>query len=178
MRASIDLEAVGLEVALDFAVCPRVEVQEVLSDDEHGRAGARAVVGHVLHQLYGLLEPPFRAVHAAFAHTVRNRLQACVECPLRAALLELVGPGLAQQLLHDVDHGQAHRNADGGCDAHFEARVHVVEVDVVVRDNRHVGKSRVVECLARERRVVGEPAVAYVLALSHWRRAHRRTCPI
>ena len=90
--------------------------------------------------------------------------QTLVEGGVGAAGHQLVGTDLAQKLLEHVDHRQSEGDANSGGQAHLEARVHVVEVNVVVGDDGHLRVARVVERLAQQGRVVGETAVADVLA--------------
>lgn len=78
--------------------------------------------------------------------------------------LGLVGAHLAQQLLERVNHRQREGDFQSRAHVHLEPRVHVVEVDVVVRDDRDLRITGVVERLAKERLVVCEAAVANVLA--------------
>ena len=159
-----DLEPVVLQVQLDVVVGARVEVQQVLANDEHLRLAVRTVVRDFLHHVDGLGKSTFKGAKRLAAQTLHQQIERLVEGAVGSSRLGLVGAHLAQQLLERIDHRQ--REGDFQCRAHvhLEPRVHVVEVDVVVRDDRDLRITGVVERLAQERLVVREAAVANVLA--------------
>ena len=162
-----DLKAVGLQILLDVVVGAGVEVEQVLAHDQDGGPGSAAVVFHRLHPVDGLFKALFQAGNAAAGHPVHDGVHAGLKGGLGGARLLLVGADLAQQLLHDVDHGQGEGQVQRGRKVHLEAGVHIVAVLVVVGQDGDVRKAGVVQGLAQQGAVVGQAAVADVLGHGH-----------
>ena len=141
-----------------------MEVEQVLAHDEHAGAQGAAIVLNAAHEADGPGKTSLHPGDATLLQPVHGQPEALVEGGLGAAGHQLVGAHLAQQLLQRVDHGQPVGDAHGGEQVHLEAGVHVVGVGVVVGDDGDLGVAGVVEGLAQQGRVVGEAAVADVLA--------------
>ena len=159
-----DLEPVVLQVQLDVVVGAGVEVQQVLANDEHLRLAVGAVVRDLLHHVDGLGKSTFKGAKRPAAQTFHQQVDRLFEGAVGSTRLGLVGAHLAQQLLERIDHRQREGDFERRAHVHLEPGVHVVEVDVVVRDDRNLRIAGVVERLAQERLVVRKAAVANVLA--------------
>ena len=159
-----DFESVALQVQLDVVIGAGMEVQQVLTDDEHLRLAVRAVVRNLLHHVDGLGKSTFKGAKRLAAQALHQQVERLVEGTIGTARLGLVGAHLAQQLLERIDHRQCEGDFQSRAHVHLEPRMHVVEIDVVVRDDRDLRITGVVERLAKERLVVCEAAVAHVLA--------------
>ena len=159
-----DFESVALQVQLDVVIGTGMEIQQVLTDDEHLRLAVHAVVRNLLHHVDGLGKSTFKGAKRLAAQALHQQVKRFVEGAVGTARLGLVGAHLAQQLFKRVNHRQCEGDFQSRAHVHLEPRVYVVEIDVVVRDDRDLRITGVVERLAQERLVVREAAVANVLA--------------
>ena len=91
-----DLEAVSFKIRLNVAIGARVEVEQVLTHDEHRRARVASVVLHVVHKRNRMLEPTLRASHAMTLNAFHNRVDARLECRIGGARLKLIGANATQ----------------------------------------------------------------------------------
>ena len=159
-----DFESVALQVQLDVVIGAGVEIQQVLTDDEYLRLAVRTVVRDFLHHVDGLGKSTFKGAKRLAAQALHQQVERFVEGTIGTARLGFVGAHLAQQLFKRVNHRQCEGDFQSRVHVHLEPRMHVVEIDVVVRDDGNLWISGIVERLAKERLVVCEAAVANVLA--------------
>ena len=159
-----DLKAVFLQIRLDIVVGARVEIEQVLSDDQDRRPGIGAVIGHLLHQADGLFKALLHLSDTAVFNGIHQHIQGFLKGFVGNPLHSLIGAHLAQQILQRIDHGKGKGDLDRGLKIELESGVKVVIVDVIIGDDRHIRVSGIIQGLAEQGSVVGEPAAADVLA--------------
>ena len=111
-----------------------------------------------------MLEPTLRTSHAMTLDAFHNRVDARLECRIGGARLKLIGANATQKRLERVDHRQAHGNANRTREIHAKARVDVMRVSIVVRDNGNMRIPCIVERFTQQRRIVGKAAIADIFS--------------
>ena len=159
-----DLKTVFLQIILNIVVGARMEIEQILTDDQDSWPGIGTIIGHFLHEADGLFKPLLHLADAAMFNGIHEDVQSFFEGFIGNSLHRLIGPHLAQEVFQRIDHGQCKGNLDRCLQIEFEAGVQVVIIHVIIRDDRHIRVACVVKSLAEQGSVVGQAAAADIFS--------------
>ena len=110
--------------------------------------------------------------------TIHDEIHRLAKCLIAASRNFLIRADLAKQLFQNIDHRKRSRQTDRRHKVHPEARMQIMIIDVIVRQNRHLRVAGVVKRLAKQRTVMGQAAVTDVFSHTDRRlRWHILTTP-
>ena len=164
----VNFHAVVHQVVFDVAVCARVVVHQDFAEERDARLAVCRIDVYPVERVDGAvkdLERLFRVGEALLRDDgdfFHDAGEPFVIDLLRVARVTLVGTASAVNGFDSVHHGEAPEHVQAEVHRELESRVHVLCVGAG-RDDGNVRKSRFVESLSREDRILDRAAVFAVL---------------
>ena len=167
-----DLKAVFLQISFNIMIRARMEIQKIFSNDQHPRFLPGPVIPDGIHHMHRFPEALGRSADPVLLKAVDHQIHCLFKCLIGASLHGLIGADFPEQFLKHIDHRHRKGNPERRLKIHLITRMQVVAVLIVISQDRHLRKSRIVQCFPKQSAVVGQTAVTYIFSHGDSRVVH------